>query len=71
VTNTRCTNRRRRQPSDYFARFRPQGDTLRAKAARAQIETDKHAISLPRLRFLDLSFEELAAEVADEKRGRS
>ncbi len=51
--DTTSTKSRRRQP-DYFAQFRPQGDTLRAKAARAQIETDRKSVTLAHLKFMDL-----------------
>jgi hypothetical protein len=60
---------RKLRPGDYFPQYRPRGDTLRAKAARSQIETGRRPISLPKTLFLELSGPELWAALA-EKRGR-
>jgi hypothetical protein len=61
---------RKLRPGDYFRQYRPRGDTLRAKAARSQIETGRRPISLPRILFLELSGEALTDALA-AKRGRS
>jgi hypothetical protein len=38
---------------NYFARYRPQGDSLKAKVARAQMDSAQRRITLPRLRWLE------------------
>jgi hypothetical protein len=49
----------RRPPPNYFQKHRPQGDTLTAKVARAQIEAAKRPITLPRLKFTERPFDEV------------
>jgi len=49
----------RRPPPNYFQKHRPQGDTLTAKVARAQIEAAKRPITLPRLKFMERPLDEV------------
>ncbi len=58
----------RRLATNYFRQYRPRADTLRAKAARAQIEMDRRPISLPEVLFLKFSGAELQAALADGRR---
>jgi len=60
----------RRFATNYFRQHRPRADTLRAKSARAQIETDRRSITLPEVLFLKFAGPELWAPLA-EKRGRA
>jgi hypothetical protein len=43
----------RRPLPNYFEKHRPQGDSLTAKVARAQIEAAKRPLTLPRVKFLE------------------
>ena len=38
---------------NYFARFRPQGDSLKAMVARAHMDAAARPITLPRVRWLE------------------
>ncbi len=60
----------RRLPN-YFKKHRPQGDSLKAKSARAEQNAITRPVpSLPRILFLELAGPELWAALA-EKRGRA
>ena len=61
---------RKRSAVNYFAQYRPKGDRLHAKAARAQIDVRERPITLARILFLELSGRELWDALA-AKRGRS
>jgi len=47
-------HQRKRPVTNYFTHYRPQGDSIAAQAARAQVETNRQPISLPKLKFMDL-----------------
>jgi hypothetical protein len=51
-------NRKRRPAPNYFASYRPHGDTLHAKVARAHVAAAERPITLARVRFLKLPFNE-------------
>jgi hypothetical protein len=52
----------RRPPPNYFQKHRPQGDSLKAKVARAQIEAADRPITLPKLKFMELPLDEEEAQ---------
>jgi hypothetical protein len=53
--------RDRRPPPSYFQKHRPQGDSLKAKVARAQITAAERPITLPKLKFMELPLDEESA----------
>jgi hypothetical protein len=52
----------RRPPPNYFQKHRPQGETLKAKVARAQLDADDRPITLPKLKFMELPLDEEEAQ---------